>query len=481
MKIGFIFPDQDRRYKTVHLGLAYLASYARTQHNDLEFKVLDTRVATARETREFFSTRFDLVGMTVFSPVYYEVIGLFNKLRKMHPEMPIVLGGPYVTTIREDIFKLTPADFAVYGEGEITFSELLFYLKERNTPNQTNRRLQSSVKIDLAQIKGLMYPDGNGKIIVNPGREKIKDLDQLPFPAYDIFPMERYPLHRMVSSRGCPYACAWCNSSSIWDQTYRMVSPENMIREVEFLVNNYGKKIFVFGDNSFNVNLQRVEKFCDLLLEKNIEILWSVSLRADILTPEIAHKMRKAGCYNVSIGIESANNEMLKRIGKGTTIEKVQEGIQMLKDAGIEIMSQYVIGSPGETLETVKESIAFAKKVRCDYTNFYMVLPYKGTKQWKYTEECGSFVTKDIHHFHSINPRIVFETPEFPYKDRLEAIRLVKKEGFYSNKDKKNWMFDVAKETSRKIRNLLPQKAGDRVYMILKSIYRMKFVKKNNQ
>ena len=186
MKIGFIFPDQDRRYKTVHLGLAYLASFARTQHNDQEFKVLDTRVATAGETREFFSTRFDLVGMTVFSPVYYEVIGLFNKLRKMHPEMPIVLGGPYVTTIREEIFKLTPADFAVYGEGEITFSELLFYLKERNTPNQTNRRLQSSVKIDLAQIKGLMYPDGNGKIRVNSEREKIKDLNELPLPAYDI-------------------------------------------------------------------------------------------------------------------------------------------------------------------------------------------------------------------------------------------------------------------------------------------------------
>ena len=465
MKIGFIFPDKDRRYKTVHLGLAYLASYARTQHNDLDFIVLDTRVATAKETRNFFNTRFDLVGMTVFSPVYFEVIALFNKLRKMQPGMPIVLGGPYVTTIREDIFKLTPAEYAVFGEGEITFSELLFHLKGEK---------------EASAIKGLMFRDNDGQIEVNPEREKIKDLNALPLPAYDIFPMDRYPLHRMVSSRGCPYACAWCNSSSIWDQTYRTVSPENMIREVEFLVNTYGKKIFVFGDNSFNVNLKRVDRFCDLLLERNIDILWSVSLRADILTPEVARKMRKAGCYNVSIGIESANNEMLKKIGKGTTIEKVQEGIQMLKDAGIEIMSQYVIGSPGETLETVKESIAFAKKIRCDYTNFYMVLPYKGTKQWKFAEECGTFVTKDIHHFHSINPRIVFETPEFPYKDRMEAIRLVKKEGFYSNKDKKNWMFDVAKETSRKIQNMLPKEAGERIYLILKSIYRMKIIKKNN-
>jgi anaerobic magnesium-protoporphyrin IX monomethyl ester cyclase len=467
MKIGFIFPNKDRRYKTIHLGMAYLAAYARQEHPGLEFTVLDTRVASSKETKKFFSTSFDLIGITVFSPVYYEVIDIFNRIRKADANVPICLGGPYVTTIREEIFSKTPADFAVYGEGEITFSELLFHLKgERN----------------LEDIKGLIYKNGNGGgVVTNPPREKIKDLNTLPMPAYDIFPMERYPLHRMVSSRGCPYACAWCNSSSVWDQTYRTIDPENIIKEVEFLVNAYGKKIFVFGDNSFNVDLKRVEKFCDLLLEKNICILWSVSLRADIMTPEMARKMKKAGCYNVSIGIESANNDMLKKIGKGTTIEKMSEGIKMLKDAGIEIMSQYVIGSPGETLETVKESIAFAKKIKCDYTNFYAVLPYKGTRQWDYVMEHGNLLIKDIHHFHSINPRIVFETPEFSIKDRLTALKLVKKEGFYSNKDKKNWMFDFAKETSRKIQKLLPGELGERVYILLKSIYRLKFVKKNNQ
>lgn len=466
MKIGFIFPNRDRRYKTIHLGLAYLAAYAREQHNDLEFRVLDTRVATAKETKKFFATSFDLIGITVFSPVYYEVINIFNRIRQADPKVPVCLGGPYVTTIREDIFKETPAEFAIYGEGEITFSELLFHLKGAR---------------ELTEINGLMYKNSLGNIITNPPQAKIKDLNTLPLPAYDIFPMDRYPLHRMVTSRGCPYACAWCNSSSVWDQTFRMADAEKMVSEVEFLIKNYGKKIFVFGDNSFNVNLNRVEAFCDLLLEKKINILWSVSLRADIMTPEIARKMKKAGCYNVSIGIESANNEILKRIGKGTTIEQISAGIKILKDAGIEIMSQYVIGSPDETLETVKESIAFAKKSGCDYTNFYTVLPYKGTRQWDYVAEHGTLYTRDIHHFHSINPRIVFETPEFPYKDRLAAIKLVKKEGFYSNKDKKNWMFDFSKETSRKIQRLLPESIGESVYLVLKSIYRLKIVKKNNR
>jgi anaerobic magnesium-protoporphyrin IX monomethyl ester cyclase len=465
MKIGLIFPNKDRRYKTIHLGLAYLAAYAREQHKDLNFQVLDTRVSTSKETKKFFDTSFDLIGITVFSPVYYEVIDIFSRIRQTNSKVPVCLGGPYVTTIKEDIFRKTPGDFAVYGEGEVTFSELISYLKGERK---------------LMDIDGLMYIDDKGNIVTNPAREKIKDLNKLPLPAYDIFPMNRYPLHRMVTSRGCPYACAWCNSSSIWDQSYRATDPEKIITEVEFLLNTYGKKIFVFGDNTFNLDLNRVEAFCDLLLQKNIKILWSASLRADIMTREIAHKMKKAGCYNVAVGIESANNDILSKIGKATSIEKMTAGIKMLKAAGIEIMSQYVIGNPYESLETVKESIEYARQSDCDYTNFYTVLPFKGTPQWNYILQHGTLFSKDIHDYHTIKPRIVFETPEFTYKDRLLAIKLVKKEGFYSNQDKKNWWFDFAKETSRKIQSLLPETMGERLYLMLKSIYRLKIVKKYN-
>jgi radical SAM superfamily enzyme YgiQ (UPF0313 family) len=465
MNIGFIFPNKDRRYKTVHLGLAYLAAYAREQNNDLTFQILDSRVATSKETKKFFNTSFDLIGITVYSPVYYEVIDVFHRVRKTYPKIPICLGGPYVTTIREDIFEKTPADFAIYGEGEITFSELIRHLRGNK---------------DLKDIDGLMYKDQHGNIITNPPRAHIKDLNKLPLPAYDIFPMERYPLHRMVTSRGCPYSCSWCNSSSIWNKSYRTRDAESMVNEIELLLRLYGKKIIVFGDNSFNIDLKRVESFCDLLISKNIKILWSVSLRADMMTQELAHKIKKAGCYNVSIGIESANNEILSYINKSTTIEKITDGIRMMKNAGIEVLSQYVIGSPYETLETVKQSIEYAKNSACDYTNFYTVLPFKGTPQWDYVKNHGTFYTEKIHDFHTINPRIVFETPEFPYKDRLEAIRLVKKNGFYSNKDKKSWWFDTAKETSRKIQKLLPESAGARLYLILKSIYKLRIIKKNN-
>ncbi|MCX6271448.1 MAG: radical SAM protein [Bacteroidetes bacterium] len=465
MNIGLIFPNNDRRYKTVHLGLAYLAAYAREQHNDLHFKVLDTRVATTGETKRFFSSAFDLVGITVFSPVYNEVINVFNRVKQSDSRVPVCLGGPYVTTIMQDILKKTPADFAVYGEGELTFSDLISHLKGNKEP---------------AAINGLMYHDLSGNIVVNPPRRHIADLNTLPLPAYDIFPMERYPLHRMITSRGCVYACSWCNSSSIWDYNYRCRDEVNMVSEIEHLLKNYGNKIFVFGDNSFNISPERVDRFCNILINNNINILWSASFRADIMTQELAFTMKKAGCYNAAIGIESANNEILSNMRKNTTIEKIDAGIKMMKKAGIEVLSQFVIGSPGDTLETVKQSIEYARRSDCDYTNFYTVLPFKGTHQWQYVLENGRFYTEEIHDFHSVNPRIVFETPEFPYKDRLEAIRLVKKNGFYSNRDKKSRWFDLAKETSRMIRKFLPGHSGEKVYMLLKSIYKLRFVKKNN-
>jgi radical SAM superfamily enzyme YgiQ (UPF0313 family) len=466
MKIGLVFPNRDRRYKTIHLGLASLAAYARTEHSDVQFEVLDTRVASKSEIRRFLNTPFDLIGITVLSPVYNEVKDIFHNIKKRSASTPICLGGPYVTTLMKEIFEETPAEFAIYGEGEITFSELISSLKGKKA---------------ISDINGIMYKDVNNTIIVNPPRQRIHNLDQLPLPAYDLFQMERYPQHRLVTSRGCLYSCAWCNSSSIWKEGYREMSAEKIISEIEYLISNHGKKLFVFSDNTFNANLKRLEDFCDLLIKKNIQIMWSASVRADLINKRIATLMKKSGCYNVAIGIESANNFILEKMGKKTTIEKIREGITALKEAGIEIMSQYVIGSPYDTLETIKESIAFAKKSGCDYTNFYTVLPFKGTPQWDYVISTGKMYYKHTHLFHKVKPRIVFETPEFGYNDRLEAIKLVTREGFYSNKDTKNLLFDFAKETSRKIQSILPPGISERTYKALKAIYKLKVVKKNNR
>ena len=363
----------------------------------------------------------------------------------------------------EEIFYGLDIDYAVYGEGEITFSEFIHFLKNE-------RRIET--------INGLIYKNAENILVKNPPRKQIKELDSIPFPAYDLFKMNKYPMHRITTTRGCPYKCVFCNSSSIWDWKWRKRSVQNIVEEIQYLLENHEKKVFCFSDNTFNVDLQRIELFCKTLIEKKIDILWSAPVKVEIITLEVAILMKKAGCYNVGIGIESANNVILKNIRKNTTIEEIHKGISIFKKAGIEVLGQFVIGSPGETLETVKESIDYAKKSELDFVMFYSILPFKGTELWDYVIEKGSFPMREIHRFHSISPRIVFETPEFDYYDRLEAIKLARKEGYYSESNDRSYFFDMGKKIAQKIQAHLPSYISNRLYFFMKNLYRKRLLKK---
>ena len=463
MKIGLIFPNKDRKDKTVHLGLGYISAYARNEHKDVEISILDTRIATKREVKNFHDSDFDLIGITVLSPIYYEAVSIVKSIKLKTPNIPICLGGPYVTTIMEEIFDDMDVEYAIYGEGEISFSELISHLKHER-------------KID--GINGLMYSINGQKIVKNPPRQQIKDIDSLPLPAYDLFNMKKYPMHRITTTRGCPYKCVFCNSSSIWDWKWRKRSVDNIIEEIQHLLKYYQKKVFFFNDNTFNVDLGRIELFCQKLIEQKINILWSTPVKVEIITKDVADLMKRAGCYNVGIGIESANNSILKKIRKNTTIEQIEKGIAIFKEAGIEVLGQFVIGSPGETLDTVKESIEFAKKSKLDYIMFYSILPFKGTEQWDYAINKGDFPMRKIHKFHTIKPRIVFETPEFNYNDRLIAINLAKKEGYYSDSNDRNVLFDLGKELASKAQAYLPSWLSNRMYLFMKNTYRRRLLNK---
>jgi radical SAM superfamily enzyme YgiQ (UPF0313 family) len=214
-----------------------------------------------------------------------------------------------------------------------------------------------------------------------------------------------------------------------------------------------------------------------MLLHRKLKFLWTTHVRVEIITNEIAQLMKKSGCYNVGIGIESANNSILKTMQKKNTIEAVQKGIRIFKEAGIEVLGQFVIGSPGDTLETVKESIDFAKKSELDFVMFYSILPFKTTAQWDFVLNNGKLYSKKIHEFHTIKPRIVFETPEFSYADRLRAIDLAKKEGFYSDSNDRNVFYDLGKDLASKIQQVLPDRISRKLYITMKNLYRKRIWK----
>jgi radical SAM superfamily enzyme YgiQ (UPF0313 family) len=460
MKIGLVNPNKELKNPAVHLGIGYLASYARQHFPNIEFTVLDTRVAKPSEISSFLSDEFNLLGITASSQVFLEAVDITTKYKEKFPNTPVCLGGSHITTVKEEALQGFPFDFGAYGEGEVTFVDIIrFVMGEKN----------------LEDINGLIFRNSAGNIVVNPPRPLISDIDTIPFPAYDLFKMNRYPQHRLTTSRGCPFNCVFCNSKSLWTNRWRKRSAQNIIDEISLQLKSFGNKTIAFNDDSFNIDAKRVIEFCDKIVYQNLVFLWSTSIRVDLITHEIASKMRLAGCYNVSIGIESANNEVLKLMNKHNTKEKIYAGIQILRSEGIDVMGQFMIGNPGDTLETIKESIEFAKTSNLTGVEFYTALPYKDSLLYDFATTHGTMLTQQPSYvYHTLTPRIVFDTPEFPLADRLAAIQLAVDNGFYDalSNDKKDFWLDLGRNTAKLVQSIFRGKVGNRLYLFLRDLYR---------
>ncbi len=463
MIIGLINPNREIKEPAIHLGLGYISSYVKSIHPELKVILLDTRLASEKDQRRFYEIPFDLVGITATSQTFTEALSHGLILREKYPGMPICIGGPHPSTYLDESLIDTPFDYAIIGEGEVTFSELISYLKG---------------DLSLQDINGLLYKEKEGEIRRNPPRQLIGNIDLIPFPDYDIFEINKYPQHRIITSRGCPYKCVFCNSHSIWSRKWRSRSAENVNDEIDWILSNYAMKTFVFNDDSFNIDLKRVEKICDSLIEGNKNIIWSSSIRIDKINPEIALKMKRSGCYNLSIGIESANDQVLQRVGKKLNKEKISEGISILRKAGIDVMGQFMIGNPGDTLNTIEESIRFAKESKLNGVEFYTTLPYKDTEVWEYVNSHGKWLTdKPGYEYHTVEPRIIFETPEFSYEERLKAIDMVRAKGYYHalSTDQKDFFLDAGKQFAKIIQRISGSRSGNRIYLVLRSFYRTFF------
>lgn len=457
MKIGLVYPNEGKKEKAIHLGLAYLASYARTQHPDISFTLLDTRIASKKEKQNFFTTAFDIVGVTVMSGIFKEALAIAKEIRKYQPSTVICVGGPYVSSLEKEILHFSEFDLAVVGEGEITFSEIIHAIKGEG---------------DFSSIEGLIYRDSDGNVVMNKARGIKNNIDNLPMPAYDLFRMDRYPNYRILSSRGCPYKCSFCSSADVWQYKWQKRKPAAILDEIKFLIKNYGRKTFFFNDDTFNMNLARAEEICDLLIESGVNILWTTPFRADRVDSNLAAKMKKAGCYNVAIGIESADNTILELMKKQITIEQITSGIKILRSAGIEVLGQFVIGVPEETPLTFEKTLNYALNSELDFILFYSSLPYKKTAQWEFIEKNGRFLHRVMHEYHDIKPRVVFETNDFNYNDRVIAIKRAEQAGFYVDDNRLSHVFDFGRTAAKYFQKYLPARVGNFVYLSMKKFYR---------
>jgi len=376
LKIAFIGPkwnDLTNAYPS--LGLGYLAAVAEQEGHEcriFDFGLRPQR-PIAEDVQEVMAFRPDLVSFTSMTTSYASVETTAAMLKESLG-VTTIIGGPHATTLPHLTLENPHLDFLIYGEGEEVFRDFI--------------RALAAGRSNWGEYVGLWYKEA-GKVIPGGERSLIEDLDALPYPARHLFELGKYPLYApngepmltVLSSRGCPYNCSFC-FKGIVGRTYRQRSPQNIADELQHILDRYGVRNFYFIDDLFTIDVRRLDKILDHLLERDMDIRWRCLARVDRVTPELLQKMYKAGCRQVHYGIESGNEEVLKRTAKHIKLSQVRDAVKWTEDAGIHSKGYFILGLPGDTVETMEETIEFAAGLDLSEAMFSIATPMPGTQLW---------------------------------------------------------------------------------------------------
>lgn len=360
-------------------GLIALAAYVRDKHNNIEFKIYDSSVEQEYSIQSAIDFVLEcnphILGLSSMTTNFEAALQIAQAVKKAKPQITIIMGGVHSTIAPQDVLLNPAIDFLVIGEGEVIFNEWL-----ENVNNLSNYK----------NIKGLGYKE-NGQVKINPRRELIKDLDELPLPAYDLLKIEKYhspyatrsPFVSMIRSRGCPFRCIFCGVQNMFARTYRVQTPERTIKEIDYLVDKFKIKEIGFKDSEFTINVANVKKLCDLMIQRKYDLIWSCNARVNCNDLKLYKKMYQAGCRTVAFGTESGDQNTLNILKKDVTLAQSKQAVAAAQQAGIRVSANFMIGNPGETKQAIKNTIQFAKQINPDYTSFVFTTPFPGTELYE--------------------------------------------------------------------------------------------------
>lgn len=362
------------------LGLAYIAAVLEKESHQVKVLDFQLQYVTYKALEKELENNYDIVGISITTLTSSSGYNVAKFVKDKSPKTLVVVGGPHTMALGKEIFnECKEVDFIVFGEGEITIKELFKTLEEKS---------------ELQNVKGIGFKE-EGKVIVTEPREMIEDLDEIPFPAYNLFDVKHYapmagmfkklPFANIMSARGCPYDCLFCNKQ-VWGYKLRMRTPENIIEEIEHLVKTYGIREVAFFDDTFTADRERAIEICKLIKERTPELIWKCSTRVNVVDPELLKIMKDTGCYSIGYGIESGNQDILNKINKKITLEQSRDAIKWTKQVGIETRCYFMLNHPGDTIETTEQTIKFSKELDPDFVDFEITHPHPNTKLWKEIE-----------------------------------------------------------------------------------------------
>ncbi len=373
VKIALINPAMRTSFPQPPLGLAFIAAVLEKEGHKV--KIIDAQALGIDEDKTARkAAKFDIVGITSMTPTFNSAVRTAKTIKKINKSCFIIMGGPHSTVLPQKTLKdIKEVDAVVFGEGEKTIAELVKSIE---------------IKRSLSRVAGICYRS-KGKIKTNKPRPPIKDLDSLPMPAYHLLPIKKYrpfpphgkklPYMAMMTSRGCPYRCTFC-FKSIFGRKYITQSAERIVNEIKYLIEKLGIRELLFYDDSFTINRERTIKLCNEFIKNDIRILWSCETRVNHVDKELLEKMKEAGCYIISYGVESGDQKILNNLKKDITIEQARNAFILTRKAGILTVAYFMIGSPGDTRRTVRKTINFAKEIDADFAQFSICTPFPGSE-----------------------------------------------------------------------------------------------------
>jgi anaerobic magnesium-protoporphyrin IX monomethyl ester cyclase len=428
MRVLFVNPSQVMAYGRIrppvqiHMGLAYLTAVAEGDGHKISVIDMDAERLSASSFISRLKEEIpDIIGITVTTPALNSSLELARTAKKALPKVKVMLGGVHPSVVPKETIANKEVDFVVKGEGEITLKELLKAI-ENNMP--------------LKGLKGLLFKEAD-VIVENDERELIDNLDLLPFPARGIFENipYKYPdslyaeCAPIITSRGCPGRCTYCNSSSIFGRTFRTRSADNVADEIERLVRDFKIREIHIWDDNFVTKKNRVFQIRDIIATRKIKVKFAFpnGIRADFLDKDIIQALKDMGTYSIAFGVESGNQRVLDMAKKGIRLNIIEKVVQDTKALGIEVWAFFMFGLPGEDLKSAQETIDFAKKLDPDIAKFHILKPYPGTEVHSYLFERHLLESLDydrygihtapVHHLDTISSEQLLEIQKRAYRE----------------------------------------------------------------
>jgi len=411
------------------LSLCYIASYLLKYGKEVD--ILDAaklQLSIIDINTKISEYAPDIVGFHTVTPYINLVKILASEVKSAWPDILVIAGGPHFMGDPISDIENSKLDIAVVGEGEQTALEIIEGLEQSEIDD---------FLLNIApSIKGIVFKR-NQNVYMNPPRELIKDIDTIPAPARHLLPplhtyrvsaaqYKRLPSTDVLTARGCPFKCIFC-VCSVSRQKVRNHSIEYVMAEIDELIYRYGIRDITFVDDVFTLNKQRTYRLCEELAKRKDKLAWSSNVRVDLVDKEILKYMKDSGCWMVLAGIESGNQEILDKTKKQIKLEQAEQLSNWCKKVGLMFHPNFIIGHPEETVDTIDQTINFARKLYSHFPLFTIMTPYPGTELWNVAEQYGTIKKENLDDFSLGSNKPCFIpyglTEDLLVKKRTEAYR----------------------------------------------------------